>query len=510
MGDNGGPDSGELERNAAAPEPKTEPMVLATDNDAAAEVQYTVFSKGERRLLTAIIGLTMIFSPLTANIYFPGIDQIKQDLSSTTELINLTITVYLVVSGLSPMFFSNMADSIGRRPVFLSMFAIYVVANLALALQNSYAALLVLRMLQSLGCSATIAISYGVISDVTTPAERGTMQGMAATTTQLGTVVAPVIGGALVSSVGWHWTFWFLLICGAASLVILVLWLPETARKVVGNGAVWPHRAWQRPLVSVLKLKQIPAAGRPPTDVHPGKMVLGLPNPLPAIRVLFYRDAALILLVSGVFYLIYYCIQASISVLLIQIYSLPVAAVGACYLAIGGGTVVGGYLNGKLMNYNYKQQARIIGHTVDRIKGDDLGVFPIERARTRSMLILNILHLGLLVGYGWALERTVHISVPLILQFCLGALEAFIFQTHSTLLVDVFPDQPSTAAAAGNIVRASLAAGGVAAMDSLLDRLGTGWYFTMLALAGGLVGFGGGALIWMKGMQWRLRRWPTT
>jgi MFS family permease len=51
------------------------------------------------------------------------------------------------------------------------MFSIYVLANLALALQNNYAALLVLRMVQSLGCSATIAISYSMIADVLTLAE---------------------------------------------------------------------------------------------------------------------------------------------------------------------------------------------------------------------------------------------------------------------------------------------------------------------------------------------------
>ena len=49
----------------------------------------------------------------------------------------------------------ELPDKISRRPVYLLSFTIYVVASIGLALQHSYAALLVLRMLQSLGASAT-------------------------------------------------------------------------------------------------------------------------------------------------------------------------------------------------------------------------------------------------------------------------------------------------------------------------------------------------------------------
>jgi len=53
-------------------------------------------------------------------------------------------------------------------------FIVYIAANLGLALQNSYAALLLLRMLQSAGSSGTIALANGLVGDTVTSAERGT------------------------------------------------------------------------------------------------------------------------------------------------------------------------------------------------------------------------------------------------------------------------------------------------------------------------------------------------
>ncbi|KAI1328236.1 chloramphenicol resistance protein [Xylariaceae sp. FL0255] len=466
--------------------------------------KYTYFSIGERRLITAIIGLSMVFSPLTANIYFPGVVQIQNDLNVSSELVDLTITVYLIIQGISPVLFGNAADTYGRRPVFTVMFAVYAVANLALALQNNYAALLVLRMVQSLGCSATIAISYGVIADVSMPAERGTMQGIAITAANVGPVIAPVIGGALVSHAGWHWVFWFLLIVGGVVLTLVLLFLPETARNIAGNGKTLPSR-WARPFVSSIFGAQIPKAGQEPQTAYHRKKNPIL-NPLRSFRLLFYKDAFLVLLNSGVFYLTYYCVQASITSLFTDIYSFNESVIGACYLAIGFGVILGGYANGKLMNYNYKHKAAEIGYTIDKEKGDNINIFPIEQARTRSMVYLIIAHLVTLAAYGWLLQARVHVSGPLILQFLLGALETCIVQTFNTLLVDIFQDMPSTAAAAGNVVRCGLAAAGIAAMKPLMLRIGNGWYFTLLSIITFVVGSIGTSLLQKFGMEWRLQR----
>lgn len=66
----------------------------------------------------------------------------------------------------------------GRRPAYIIGFIIYIGANIGLALQSSYAALFVLRCVQSSGSSATIALGNGVVADIATAAERGTWMGL--------------------------------------------------------------------------------------------------------------------------------------------------------------------------------------------------------------------------------------------------------------------------------------------------------------------------------------------
>ena len=78
------------------------------------------------------------------------------------------------MQGLAPTFIAGLSDGAGRRPAFAISFIIYLGANIGLALQSNYAALLVLRLLQSAGSSSTIALGNAVVADIATTAERGT------------------------------------------------------------------------------------------------------------------------------------------------------------------------------------------------------------------------------------------------------------------------------------------------------------------------------------------------
>ena len=65
----------------------------------------------------------------------------------------------------------------GRRPAYAIGFIVYIGANIGIALQDSFSALLVLRCIQSTGSSSTIALASGVVGDISTSAERGIYMG---------------------------------------------------------------------------------------------------------------------------------------------------------------------------------------------------------------------------------------------------------------------------------------------------------------------------------------------
>lgn len=156
--------------------------------EATLQPLHSIFTKNEKALLVAFASAGAFFSPLTANIYYPAIVNLSHDLHVSTNLINLSITVYLIFQGLAPTFVGSFSDVRGRRPAYIACFIIYFGANLGLALQNSYAALMVLRCLQSSGSSGTVALANALVSDIVTSAERGKYVGYAS----LGAFLGPM------------------------------------------------------------------------------------------------------------------------------------------------------------------------------------------------------------------------------------------------------------------------------------------------------------------------------
>ena len=116
-------------------------------------ILYSTFSVGEKHCITVLVSFAAWFSTLSSFIYFPAISPLANDLHVCIEDINLTVTSYLVVSGLAPSIAGEYADTLGRRPAFLAALLIYVTSSIGLAVQTSFVALLLLRMLQSAGIS---------------------------------------------------------------------------------------------------------------------------------------------------------------------------------------------------------------------------------------------------------------------------------------------------------------------------------------------------------------------
>lgn len=94
-------------------------------------------------------------------------------LGITPEIVNLSITTYMIAQGIAPSFWAPLADRQGRRMTLVYTLALYVASNIALALVSDSGMLLVFRALQAAGSSSTIALGSGIIADISPPLERG-------------------------------------------------------------------------------------------------------------------------------------------------------------------------------------------------------------------------------------------------------------------------------------------------------------------------------------------------
>lgn len=434
---------------------------------------YHVYSRHEKWVMVGLVAVTGLYSPLPANIYFPALPTLATVFHVSTEAMNQTVTAYLLMQGISPMLWGTMSDRYGRRPIFLVCLTILIGSCIGLALcpTNAFWLLIVLRLLQAAGCSSTIALGAGVIGDISTPDERGGYFGYFNLGPMLAPCIGPAIGGVLSQNLGWRSIFWFLVIAAVVCLLLVVLFLPETMRSIAGNGSVALAGVY-RPLVPVLG-RRVKTTPRQPTAANARKVST---NPF---GIFLYPDISITLFFTGVVYSINYTITATISSSFATIYPfLDETTIGLCYLATGGGMIVGSTTTGKFLDWDFARVKRQYPPESLANPAD----FPREYARLRTMPIHLVVFTASVFGWGFCMEYKAHIAVALLLQFILGWTSISILNTTMTLMIDVLQSRSSSATACTNLVRCLLATVLVAVIDRMTTSLSFKWTYVFWGL----------------------------
>ncbi|KAG9233736.1 major facilitator superfamily domain-containing protein [Amylocarpus encephaloides] len=468
------------------------------------EPPYHVFTRSKKKQIVYIVSLAGIFSPFSSNIIFLALGQIAKDLKVSLSLIILTITVYTVVQGLSPSFWGPLSDTKGRRITFICTFLVYSAANIGLAFSNNFTSLMVFRGIQAAGCSATTSVGAGVIGDITTSKERGSLIGIFGGMGMLGLSLGPVFGGIISQYLGFRAIFWLLFSIGAFVLLLLVVVLPETLRSIAGNGTI-KLGGINRPLIYIFK----PPVEAIYTKEHGPTKKVTLRSVLAPLKFLLEKDVFITLFYGSIVFMVWSMVAASTTPLFQEPFGLNDLQVGLVFLPNGAGCVVGSYLTGYLMDSDYKAVEReyLLSKGLPlstTLNEKELADFPIERSRMRNMWWHVLIFVVTVAAYGYSLNlRT--LFVPLILQFCISYTATAIYSLNSALLIDLHPAAFASITAVNGLIRYSMSAAGVAVVLIVTDSIGAGSAFLFFAgITAGL-----SPLIWMeweKGQSWRNER----
>ncbi|KAH8890607.1 major facilitator superfamily transporter [Thozetella sp. PMI_491] len=422
-----------------------------------------------------------LFSPFSSFIYLPAITPLAKEYNKPLGEMNLTVTVYQIMQAIAPVFFGDLSDQIGRRPVYMLTFAIYLGANIGLALQSNYAALMVLRAMQSTGSSATVAIGSAVVADFATSADRGGFITAVQASVMFAPAMAPVVGGLLTQFLGWRSTFWFLVISAVVYLAIYVPFVPETARNLVGNGSIPPP--WLNSCLISVHKRQGDSESHSPA-LRPKKLPrrLPVPNILAAVLIIFEKDVGPLMLFMSLFVMANYAVMVPLQDVIRRRYNFNDLQVGLCYIPFSVGSVAGAAVVGKLLNWNYARVAKSIGVSPDRKRGDDMRKFPIERARLDLMWPWTLLAVAMIIAWGWVIDAGTSLAAPLVVLFFAGAGLSGPVSILNTLLVDLYPMNPGRVSSAFNLTRATLSATGTAAVQYIIDAWGYSFTYLFMGL----------------------------
>ncbi|EJT52221.1 multidrug transporter, Qdr2p [Trichosporon asahii var. asahii CBS 2479] len=260
-----------------------------------------------------------------------------------------------------------------------------------------------LGTISSSGSASTIAIGSGMVGDVTTREERGGVMGIFQTGLLLPLGIGPVLGGVFAQTLGWRAIFWFLVIYAGVYLIVLVLFLPETLRSLVGDGSILPPRIARAPFDKVL------APPRHERTTASKALKLDIIAP---IRIVFYPEVFVTLLFLSLHYGTWQMTITAQASLFAKVYGLNDLQNGLTFLANGFGCMLGTLTTGKILNHDYRR-------VKDGFTGDPVD-FPIEHARLRTVWLWSPLQWFGVLLFGWTLDRQLHIAAPIVASFLLA------------------------------------------------------------------------------------------
>ncbi|OIW32625.1 MFS general substrate transporter [Coniochaeta ligniaria NRRL 30616] len=436
---------------------------------------FTVFTRGQKIWINFSASWAAMFSTMSSYIYYPAIVPLARDLGVTVLLLNLTMTSYLVMAAVAPAFMGDLADQTGRRPIYILMFTLLIGANVGIALQNSFPALLVLRMVQATGASGLNAVAYGVISDVTEAKERGGFVGIVLLFTDFAVSLGPVIGGSISQELGWRWIFWFLVILTGSHFLTMFLFFPETQRNIVGNGGGKVSGVYWS-LFTLFQSTEVKKAQVPIT-----KPARHYPNPFSTLPILGNKESLMVIALYALTYAVKMTLQTSLGAQCVEIYQLSYLNAGLIYLPSGVAGALGASSTGQYLNRTYRRTVSKLSEGREEEFNIDSDEFPILKTRLKGMdFLLCISALGT-VGYGLILMTKTHIAAMIIMQVITGFTTASIFAITGTLLTDLNIHRSATAQGACSIVRGLGAAGAIAVMQPIADAIGLGGCFAIYA-----------------------------
>jgi len=184
--------------------------------------------RGPRWALAVLLAVLAMLGPFSIDTYIPAFAGIAQSLEATPVQMQQTLSAYLFGFAFMSLFHGAISDSVGRRPVVLWGLAAFALASMGCALSQSIGQLVFFRAVQGLTTGAGIVVSRAVVRDMFPPAQAQKVMSQITIYFGVAPAVAPMIGGALFASLGWHSVFWFLTLVGGVLWAANYRLLPET------------------------------------------------------------------------------------------------------------------------------------------------------------------------------------------------------------------------------------------------------------------------------------------
>lgn len=186
--------------------------------------------------LVVLLAALAAFAPMSIDMYLPALPSIARDLGVPAREVQATLAVFMAGFSFGMLIYGPVSDRFGRRPVMLAGILVFIIASLACIYVDRIDQLILARLFQAIGGGAASILARTVVRDLFTAEEAASVLSLMMVMTTLAPVLAPLAGAGLLEFFDWRAIFVVLFGFGAASMLLVLLLLPETHSKEARGG----------------------------------------------------------------------------------------------------------------------------------------------------------------------------------------------------------------------------------------------------------------------------------
>lgn len=143
-------------------------------------------------------------------------------------LYSWAFSAYLLTSTTTVPVCGRLADTYGRKPVFLVGAVLFLAGSALCGLAASMEQLILFRAIQGLGAGAILPASITVVGDIFSLEQRARVQGLLSAVWAVSSILGPAVGGLIVDRLDWRWVFYVNVPFGLLSILLFAIFLHET------------------------------------------------------------------------------------------------------------------------------------------------------------------------------------------------------------------------------------------------------------------------------------------
>jgi EmrB/QacA subfamily drug resistance transporter len=190
-------------------------------------------SRGRQRavslpLVLALTSISFFMVALDALVVVTALPAIHRSVGGSIATLEWAVNAYALTFAAGIITAAALGDRLGRRRVYVAGLVLFTITSAACAVAPNSGLLITARALQGLGAAAITPLALTILASAFPPERRGSIVGIFGGIGGLAVAGGPLVGGAVVQGLDWHWIFWINVPIGIIAAIGSALFLPAS------------------------------------------------------------------------------------------------------------------------------------------------------------------------------------------------------------------------------------------------------------------------------------------